>query len=201
MRCAELGLALFTGCVIGWWWGERPDLLRGFSWLEAMTAFGTVGAVVWAVAASFVAERRTQAANGRYISAYMLANKRAWQHSVGAIAGYFNMLNAVRANPKSNTVPPGIFSKASDFLAPLIMSNELIASIGERSANKGTLLAEISAGAAQLSNSFNMLGMLGHGSSEFIEFADKVAPNMADTFAQMRENLAVACAPHEFVEE
>lgn len=57
MRWAELGLALFAGCVIGWLWGERPDLLRGFSWLGAMTAFGTVGAVlvaIWATRADSI---------------------------------------------------------------------------------------------------------------------------------------------------
>lgn len=46
MRYAEWGLCLFAGCVIGWWWGERPDVLRQFSWLAAMTAFGTSGAVI-----------------------------------------------------------------------------------------------------------------------------------------------------------
>lgn len=50
LRYAELGLALFAGCVIGWWWGERPDILREFSWLATMTAFGMVGAVVAAIA-------------------------------------------------------------------------------------------------------------------------------------------------------
>lgn len=45
MRYLELGVALFAGCVIGWLWGERPELLRSFSLLEAMTAYGTVGAV------------------------------------------------------------------------------------------------------------------------------------------------------------
>lgn len=58
MRHVELGLALFAGCVIGWLWGERPDLLREFSWLLAMTAFGTVGTAIAAVAVPFAQNRQ-----------------------------------------------------------------------------------------------------------------------------------------------
>lgn len=67
MRYAELGLALFAGCVIGWLWGERPELLREFSWLSAMTAFGTVGAAVGAVSIAWWQHRIRQ--NERRVAA------------------------------------------------------------------------------------------------------------------------------------
>lgn len=71
MRYAELGLALFAGCVIGWWWGERPEALRAISWLDAMTAFGTVGAALGAV---FIAWRTDR-------SRRLELRDRAWHYA------------------------------------------------------------------------------------------------------------------------
>lgn len=91
MRCAELVVALFAGCVIGWWWGERPDVLRGFSWLSAMTAFGTVGAVIAALWSARTAHSREDArvareATRRENEAKIIALQTFY--SLSAAAGY-----------------------------------------------------------------------------------------------------------------
>lgn len=50
------GIAGFT---LGWMWRDRPDALSGVSILSAMTAFGTVGAVVVALVATAIARLET----------------------------------------------------------------------------------------------------------------------------------------------
>lgn len=49
MRWAELGLALFAGCVIGWWWGERPQIMAEINIVTVLTSIGTVLTGVGAV--------------------------------------------------------------------------------------------------------------------------------------------------------
>jgi hypothetical protein len=49
-RYAEWALVFAAGCVAGWLWAIRPGVLAEIEWLQVMTAFGTVGAVIAAVA-------------------------------------------------------------------------------------------------------------------------------------------------------
>lgn len=50
MRYIEFALGLAAGCVAGWLWAIRPGLLAEIEWLNAMTAFGTLGTAVFSAA-------------------------------------------------------------------------------------------------------------------------------------------------------
>ncbi|MCZ4331057.1 hypothetical protein [Castellaniella denitrificans] len=59
-RYAEWALVFAAGCVAGWLWTIRPGVLAEIEWLQVMTAFGTVGAVIVAL---FVALSNQSAQN------------------------------------------------------------------------------------------------------------------------------------------
>ena len=55
---AVAAAAAIFGFVLGWIWGDRPEALRELQLLDAMTAFGTVGATISAVAIAIFTHRQ-----------------------------------------------------------------------------------------------------------------------------------------------
>ncbi|TFL13694.1 hypothetical protein CSC67_10565 [Pusillimonas caeni] len=57
MRYAEWVVCIIAGCVAGWLWGERPDVLNFVSALDVLSTLGTIGAALGAFYAARVALR------------------------------------------------------------------------------------------------------------------------------------------------
>ncbi|OWT61703.1 hypothetical protein [Candidimonas nitroreducens] len=49
MRYVKFTVGVALGCLVGWLLGARPGFLAKIDWLNAMTAFGTVGSVMLAL--------------------------------------------------------------------------------------------------------------------------------------------------------
>ena len=49
MRYVKFTVGVAVGCLLGWLLGAQPGLLAKVDWLNAMTAFGTVGSVMLAL--------------------------------------------------------------------------------------------------------------------------------------------------------
>lgn len=73
-RCAEWALVFAAGCVAGWLWAIRPEVLAEIEWLQVMTAFGTVGAAIGAVVIAVIGHNRQKTYQFDVASRYARSN-------------------------------------------------------------------------------------------------------------------------------